>query len=745
MTIAEAPARIRLRTDVRINAVDAQNGFLETPAGLQRLRAPKLEAVVTRLLPLLDGTLSEAQLVTAARPWLEPEEVGSLLESLRAQGLLEEPPGPAPDASASPVVVLAGHMPLTAPLARLIEAEAGVEVVAAPGWAERDAAAWEAELQKHPGALVVVAAGSLLDPRAITLNRLSARQGSPCLALGLDAHGQGFVGPLWSPAHLWPCLECLVVRTNANSLQGEVRVSYQQHLVRSGQLPLDQPVSASAATHLALVAARLAERWLPGGSPEETAGQVIWVDLATLASSQHQLLPVPTCRACSRHQRAHRELNRPVGEIEAALDPRVGIVHSLLVRKLGEGTPIHVSQSTSSNLAVVFPGGRVTANGGVGRSEEAARRAGLGESLERYAAAVYFQDELVLAAYRELKEPALEPSSLGLFSRDQYDEPGFPYRPFDEDARVRWTRATEWPSGQPLLVPAVTVHLPYRVLPTEVGISPGISTGLAAGAGLEQAILSGLYEVLERDSLSISWLHRLPPRQLTVDLADSSPVGSLLRRAESEGCRVRLFDLSLELPFPVIMALIEHGRPPEQVLAIGCACRLTTAAAAEKALLEANQGISYLPYLLEQYRDWEPAPDFSNVDDFHKHAILYSRRPELRDEVGYVLRPDGHLPERRPAQRSVLDGAEPLQDVAAELALVTEQLQARGQRVLVVNLTPPDVEQVRVRVVRVIVPGLQHLNGAHKLRFLGNPRLHTVAQELGRSSRPDNPYPHPLP
>jgi ribosomal protein S12 methylthiotransferase accessory factor len=50
-----------------------------------------------------------------------------------------------------------------------------------------------------------------------------------------------------------------------------------------------------------------------------------------------------------------------------------------------------------------------------------------------------------------------------------------------------------------------------------------------------------------------------------------------------------------------------------------------------------------------------------------------------------------------------------------------------------------------MRVVRVLVPGLQQLSGSHRYRMLGTARLHRIAAALGVESAPDNPYPHPLP
>ena len=54
----------------------------------------------------------------------------------------------------------------------------------------------------------------------------------------------------------------------------------------------------------------------------------------------------------------------------------------------------------------------------------------------------------------------------------------------------------------------------YQVHSPQEFLVPITSNGLAAGPTLADAVLSAIYEVLERDAILIAWLNRLPGASL---------------------------------------------------------------------------------------------------------------------------------------------------------------------------------------------------------------------------------------
>ncbi|MCF3106789.1 YcaO-like family protein [Streptomyces roseoverticillatus] len=710
-TPATAPVASTTTEAARVvHPLDDENGFLETASGVRRIKG-------TGLLRLAAGTTDRA--APPRRRGDTPAEGPLIL-------------GPA--ALTRQLAVVAEDGP--GPAARTLDEDGGLEpLLAAP--------------DGHRPSLVLLATASLFDPRTARAAETCVRAGQPHLVYGAAAADVTFAGPLWTPDRAVACYECLRVRVSSNSVHGPVWRAYMRHLAASGGRPYEHEVPSWTSARLAgTVGGRIAD-WT--ADPVRAADTLLWHDPTSPDRTERHLPVVPNCAVCAGGPGRETTATGTLGD---AVDDRVGIVHAVNVRRAESGPAVYLSGSTSADLSLVKPPMRVTRNGGAGFSKGEALDATLGESLERYAAGFYRQSGLRLSAWSGLDAPAVRPDAFALFSAAQYAEPGFPFAPFEADTPVRWAPATDLTTGDTVLVPASQVYMHYRRVPGESAIAPSISTGLAAGPSYRQAVLSGLSEVVERDALAVSWLHRLPPRPVTPEaVAASSRVSYMIERAAS--WRVRFHDLSLDLGPSCVVAVMEHGSGADHVMSFGSACRTSPVKAVEKAFLEAAQGLTYVRRLLRQYKDWDVAEDFSDVDDFNKHAILYSKYPALREKAGYLVHPSLVVPRTRPQRpyepAAAPDGpltdapTGPQRDVRDTLTSLVAELRAAGHPVYAVDLTTPDVRRMGVHVVRVLVPGLQHLAGIHGCRMLGGRRLREVVAGLGFDSAPDNPYPHPLP
>ena len=113
------------------------------------------------------------------------------------------------------------------------------------------------------------------------------------------------------------------------------------------------------------------------------------------------------------------------------------------------------------------------------------------------------------------------------------------------------------------------------------------STGFAAGSDYESAILSGLCEVIERDSLALWWLHQLPTPRIDLGAWHAGVMRELLDRAERVGLDTQLFDLTSDLGVPVVGLVQTCRRGWPRVVAMGV-CRTSSAAAALRVVEEAG-------------------------------------------------------------------------------------------------------------------------------------------------------------
>src|SRR5262249_4467606 len=150
---------------------------------------------------------------------------------------------------------------------------------------------------------------------------------------------------------------------------------------------------------------------------------------------------------------------------------------------------------------------------------------------------------------------------------------------FDEDSRIRWAWGWSLTEDRPRLVPASLVYLGYRPDPGEAAIGSNASTGLAAGLTLEAAALSGLCEVVERDSFALSWL--LPRVRRKLGIAEPGP-GETLRASfasDRPDVRVELFDLTTDLETPTLSGTLRRPAEFGPALCVAAAARLSPYAA----------------------------------------------------------------------------------------------------------------------------------------------------------------------
>jgi ribosomal protein S12 methylthiotransferase accessory factor len=393
-------------------------------------------------------------------------------------------------------------------------------------------------------------------------------------------------------------------------------------------------------------------------------------------------------------------------------------------------------------------------SGSAGLAIEHALAAAIGEAVERYCMRFYWDDELVLGTYRELSRTydLVHPRATRLHTQEQIDARaktaiGGVARQvvLDDDVPIRWTWGYSLTDQKPKLVPAHMVYLPYRTLKGEARVGWNSSTGLAAGNTLEEAILSGICEWVERDAFVICWLNRGVPRRIEVD---DSVVKQLLEerfQVDDPHVDLRIFDTTLDIQIPSI--LVWMRRPMDFGLGcfVGAACRTTPRGACTKALVELAQCVPYGRLSLQQYENWVPKEDFTDIWSFDRHSIFYMKRPDLIEESFRFL-----------AEAKIEGKLSDLPDlstgnVRADVDKTVVELARHGYETLVVDLTTPDVQEAGLHAVRVLVPGLQNLHGNHNWPCLAVERTYTVPRTLGWESRgwraEDglNPFPHPFP
>jgi ribosomal protein S12 methylthiotransferase accessory factor len=427
------------------------------------------------------------------------------------------------------------------------------------------------------------------------------------------------------------------------------------------------------------------------------------------------------------------------------VDPTCGIIRSIMPNWLETGDAEVFAYGAVGGQASplnLMPGFQFS--GGASLDKDQSIAAAIGEAVERYSAAYVDTDCLVYGSYDELSEEAIHPGDFNLYSKSQYDSDGFPFQPFTTTTKLSWTRGFSLQHKKPVLVPGSLTYLPLYVddVEREAIVTAATSTGLACGNTLEEAILSALGEVVERDSLVCFWMNKLPVTRIIVDEA-SDIFESYATRLSKPGLDYQICELTTDLGIPTVFTLLLGNSTDGPMVNAGSQANLSPTRATLKSMVEAAQGRPYIRFILKTNPGWEYKPDFSTLNSFQDHAAFYTRAPQHRNALDFIGEP---IRVKKLSEMPDLSTGSPKGDIEVYLRLLARH----DLDVVVVDLTPPDIEEVGFKVVRVLIPGLQLLHGDHRFPLLGGKRIYGIRQALGFgdgvvTERDLNPYPHPLP
>lgn len=698
-----------------------------------------LRGRVYRLLaPLLDGLRTEDELVSALEGEASAAEVRHALARLEQRGYLAE---------AAPAPEVAGFwQALGVDAARAAERLASTPVsVRAAGGEDPQALAGalaEAGVLVQPEAsIVAVAIGDYLDAGLDAWNRRALREvlrWVPIKPGGVEP----WMGPMFRPG-AGPCWACLAHRVRHNR---PVEAYLERR--RGGGEPLLPPrVALPAGRRAALgLAAVLLARWIAAGGAGPLDDRLYSLDLAGMRLAEHPVERRPQCPACGDPEGARARALAPVAleprpkrftddgghravspdetfaRVGRQVSPSTGLVAS--VGPL-EGRD-HPLRPVYAAVHRVCPAGDAPAFGdfhrassGKGRTPAQARTSALCEAIERYSATYHGDAPLLRARLSELGGDGISPDALQHFSEAQRRAreggaapPRDPWRavslPYDPGAAIDWAPAWSLTHGRRRYLPAAAcyLHLPAASGGQFCSFSPN---GHAAGNCVEEAILQGFLELVERDAVALWWYNRA--RRPAVDLASFGEpyFDALVRHYRDLGQRVWVLDVTTDLGIPAFVAV---ARAPDTArLTLGFGCHGEARLGVQRALTELNQ--LFDPRGPGPARAWDRAS--------------LAAEPYLFPDADAPARTRGDYP------------GDLRDDLRDDVIDCVARAARAGLETVVLDQTRPDTG---LCVVKVAVPGLRHFWP----RF-GPGRLYDVPVRLGwldRANREGDLNPVPL-
>ncbi len=357
----------------------------------------------------------------------------------------------------------------------------------------------------------------------------------------------------------------------------------------------------------------------------------------------------------------------------------------------------------------------------------------VGEVVERYCPAFYNTTDFIKSSYKNLGKKAVHPSEIALFHPKQYEGLSFPFVPFTEDLEQHWVPCYSLISGEEVYYPGSLIYLPW--VEEEEWIALSTSTGLAAHTDFYKAILTGLFESIERDSFVITWMQGLVPPKIKID----RKLRKFINEYYPNNLEFHLFDMTYDLGVPSILGICFGESDIGKFIAVGTAARGTYKEAIKKAIMEIGQTVGYFRFALENQRDWNPQ-SFEELRSFEEHSVFYAKRKDLWhifDKFKNAV----------PSKDIDFDEKENNNPIL-EIRKILEMFKGKNYDVLVKYLSTPDIRDTGYHSVKVIVPPLIQMAGNYIQYFSGGKRLYEVPKLFGYEAKDYdnlNKYPHPCP
>jgi ribosomal protein S12 methylthiotransferase accessory factor len=157
---------------------------------------------------------------------------------------------------------------------------------------------------------------------------------------------------------------------------------------------------------------------------------------------------------------------------------------------------------------------------------------------------------------------------------------------------LAWEEATNIQNGATKWIPSDLIWLTTRIKNQQLMYLQMGSNGLASGATREDAILSGLYEILERDAWTLNQFLLdncgvMPTRSPLIDLPER--LEAVVRKIDRAELKLHLFELTNDYRVPVFSAILLDLSGQCAGTFSGCGCHLNAEIAAIRAITEAAQ------------------------------------------------------------------------------------------------------------------------------------------------------------
>ena len=568
------------------------------------------------------------------------------------------------------------------------------------------------------GDFSIVLTDDYLQPNLDTFNAHALRTQKPWM-LVKPVGTTLWIGPIFVPGKTG-CWQCLAQRLRGNR-EVETTVGQQQGIV--APFPTSRSILP---THLQVglnLAAAEVAKWIVQENHEQLEGKVLTLDLASLSMQHHVLVKRPQCSACgedvdfeyckpkaimleSQKKRftddgGHRLFTpeQTLKKYERHISPITGIVSALPKKEIDSDlihvySAIHPAGGNPDSLAGLRRS-LSHKSAGKGKTDQQSKVSGLCEAIERYSG-IFTGDEIrIKGIYTQLESAAIHPNTCMQFSAAQYQNRqawnqqhgdfAWVPEPFDEEKEIEWTPVWSLTHQQFKYLPTAYCYYNYP-LPDGHCFCRGDSNGNAAGNTLEEAILQGFMELVERDCVAVWWYNRIQRPAVELDSFDEPYLQRLKDYYQTQHRDLWVLDITSDFKIPCFAAISRLTQGPTEEILLGFGTHFDPKVAILRAVTEMNQALGI------ELDNGKTTPDDPDWQYWLKEASI-ENQPYLVGDRTAALKVYSDYPQHCH------------DDLRQDVLTCIEMAAQQGMETFVLDQTRPDVG---LNVVKVIVPGMRH-------------------------------------
>jgi oxazoline/thiazoline synthase len=679
-----------------------------------------LKGQIYRLVcPLLDGERTPYEIAETLSDVVPASHVYYAIDSLEAKGYLGEPF--ALNGSAARFwSALGANLDLID--TRLSKGSINLRFVDFPDESPLVAAASRLGLSLTSDAeLEVVVVDDYLNPNLAELNTKFITTRKPWFLVkpgGLIP----WLGPLFEPSsEVSACWECL-----------SYRLRHNRNLPRDLSIPLFRGEGSEGcflSTTLEIVmniAALEIAKWMVTGENEKVFNNVNTFDLQTVDLQGHALVRRPQCPACGNPQIQRaievslanstklsearggfrtKGADETLAELQPFISPITGIVPNVVKWAQHGDSPIHLylarhRYGTPVSLNANRLLGHFAFAGGKGATDVEAKVSCIAEAIERYSCGFQgYSERRFTAKFEDITEDAVHPNEILLFSDRQFQNRLLTNRgndlvnripnPFKECEPIDWTPAWSLTRNTMRYLPTAYCYFDYPQ-PYESSFCWADSNGCASGNTIEESILQGLLELVERDAVAIWWYNRLQMPEVDIGSFEEPYFAQVKKFLNKIGRTLRVIDLTNDLNIPSFCAVSSNQNGGEVLFGLGS--HLSATIGIMRAITELCQ---MLPFA--EACDAEKSNRSNRM--WFESTMREWLRSETLDSQPYLI------PSQRDVRTSATYIGTETSDLCSDILLCVDRLASFSLETIVLDMSHADLP---LHTVRVTVPGLRH-------------------------------------